>query len=72
MLLEIVFLPEGRLGRFVLMGEIVLPAGAETNVPAPKAPKERFRVLVIVSAELAVLARVGGLLCHDIIASCRS
>ena len=63
-LLEVVFLPKGGLGLPVLMGEVVLPAGAEAYVPAPEASEKRFRILVIMCAELAVFAGVGGLLCH--------
>ena len=39
-LLQVAPLPEGSLGRLVLMGEIGLPAGAEVNVPAPEAAEE--------------------------------
>ena len=58
-LLEMILLPKGCLGLFILMGEVVLPAGAEVDVPAPEAAQGRFRVPVVVSAELAVLAGVG-------------
>ena len=59
-----VLLPERGLRLLVLMGEIVLPAGAEVNVPAPKTPEEGLGIIVVGCAELAVLARVGCLLCH--------
>ena len=35
-LFEVVLLPESCLCLFVLMGEVVLPARAEVNVPAPE------------------------------------
>ena len=44
------------------MGEIGLEAGAEVDVPAPEPTHERFRVLVVMRAELAVFA---GVLGHD-------
>ena len=59
-----VFLPERSLRLLVLMGEIVLPARAEVNVPAPETPEQGLGILVVRCAELAVLARVGCLLCH--------
>lgn len=61
---EIVFLPQGSLDVFVLVGEVVLPSGAEADVPAPESPCERFRGLVVFRAELAVLARIGVLSFH--------
>ncbi len=39
------------------MGEEILPAGAEVDMPAPEPAECRFRILVIVGAELTVLAR---------------
>ena len=61
---EIIFIPQGSLDVFVLVGEVVLPSGAEADVPAPKASRERFRGLVVFRAELAVLARIGVLSSH--------
>lgn len=60
-LLEIVLLPEGGLDGVFLVSEIGLEAGAEVDVPAPDAAEHRFRILVVVRSELAVLA---GVLCH--------
>ena len=61
-LLEIVLLPEDGLDGVVLVGEIGLEAGAEVDVPPPDAAEHRFRILVVVRSELAVLA---GILCHS-------
>ena len=60
-LLEIVLLPEDGLDGVVLVGEIGLEAGAEVDVPPPDAAEHRFRILVVMRSELAVLA---GVLCH--------
>ena len=49
------------LGLLVLVGEIVLPTGAEIDVPAPESSQKRFGIIVICGPELAVFARV---LCH--------
>ena len=46
------------------MGEVVLPAGAEVDVPAPDAAGEGFGVVVVLCTEGAGLA--GVLLCHNI------
>ena len=61
-LLEIIFLPENGLDCVVLMGEIGLEARAEVDVPPPDAAEHRFRILVVMRSELAVLA---GILCHN-------
>ena len=53
-----VLLPESGLRLLILMGEIVLPARAEIDVPAPETPKQGLGILVVGCAELAVLARV--------------
>lgn len=65
-LFEIVLFAECGFGLFVLMGEEGLEARAEIDVPAPEAAEGRLGVLVVVCAELAVLAGVG-LLCHKAI-----
>lgn len=65
-LFEVVLLPESCLCLFILMGEVVLPARAEVNVPAPEPAFEGLGILVVGRAELAVLAGIG-LLCHRVI-----
>ena len=45
------------------MGEVTLETRAEVDVPAPEAAQGRFGVLVVMCAELAVLA--GILLIHN-------
>ncbi len=44
-----------------LMGEILLPAWAEIDMPAPETSYYRLGILIIMWAELTVLARI---LCH--------
>ena len=61
--LEVVLFAEGGLGQRVLVGEVVLPTRAEIDVPTPEAAEGRLGILVVVCAELAVLAGVG-CLCH--------
>ena len=61
-LLEVVFLPDSCLRLVVLMSEVGFESGTEVDVPAPEPSEDRFGILVVVSAELAVLARV---LCHN-------
>ena len=60
-LFKVVLLAKLGLGLGVLVGEIVLPAGTEVDVPAPESSERRLGPLVIVSAELAGFA---GVLCH--------
>ena len=43
------------------MGEVILPAWTEIDVPAPESSQKRFGIIVICGPELAVFARV---LCH--------
>ena len=40
------------------MGEVVLPAGAEVDVPPPEAAEERLGILVVVRPEFTGLAGV--------------
>ena len=63
-LLEVVLLAEPGLGLGVLVGEVVLPAGAEVDVPAPDAAGEGFGVAVVLCPEGAGLA--GVMLSHNI------
>lgn len=60
--MEIVLSPQFSLRLFILMGEVCLEPGTEVDVPAPEPSEDRIGILVVVSAELAVLARV---LCHN-------
>ena len=55
-----ILLPYRRLGLLILMGEIGLEARAEIDMPTPETTHERFRVLVVMRAELAVFAGVLG------------
>lgn len=64
--MEIILLPKCCLCLFILVSEVAFEAWAEINVPAPETAQGRFGVLVVVCAELAVLAGVF-LFCHVII-----
>ncbi len=52
-----VFLPEGGLGLCILVGEECLETRAEIDVPAPESAPQGFGILVVMSPELAGLAR---------------
>ena len=41
-----------------LMGEILLPTRAEIDMPAPETSHQRLWILIIMRAELTVLARI--------------
>ena len=60
-LLEVVLCAELGLGLGVLVGEVVLPAGAEFDVPAPETAGKRFGILVVFGPERAGFA---GVRCH--------
>jgi hypothetical protein len=55
-------LPEFSLLFWSLMGEILLPTRAEIDMPAPETSYYRLGILIIMWAELTVLARI---LCHS-------
>ena len=46
-----------------MAGKERLPTGAEVDVPAPEAAKQRLGILVVMSSEFAILTGV----CHNII-----
>jgi len=55
---EFVLISERRLGLLILMGEIVLPPGAEVDVPSPEPADKRLGILVILRPQRAVFAGV--------------
>ena len=59
-LLEIIFLPNRGLGLLVLMSKIGLKSRAEIDMPTPESTEERFGILVVMRAQLAVFAGVLG------------
>ncbi len=61
--MEIVLSPQLGLGFIVLVGEEGFESGTKVDMPAPEAAERRLGVPVVVSPELAVLARV---LCHNV------
>ena len=60
-----VLLPDGGFGLWILVGEEGLEARAEVDVPTPEAAPQGLGILVVVSPELAGLARVF-LFCHNV------
>ena len=52
-----VLLPNGSLGLCILVGEVGPEARAEVDVPTPEAAPHGLGILVVVSPELAGLAR---------------
>ena len=62
-LLKVILLPQCNFSFLILMGEIVLPAGAEIDVPAPDTAGERLGIVVVLCPEGAGFAGVM-LFCH--------
>lgn len=60
-----VLLPDGGFGLCILVGEEGLEAWAEVDVPTPEAAPQGLGILVVVSPELAGLAREF-LFCHNV------
>lgn len=63
-LFEVIFFADLCLGRIVLMREIRPEPRAEVDMPAPQPPQDGLGITVVVRAEAAGGAGVGGLIVH--------